>query len=53
MIEPPARLPGPPRVLKGSEIHNEILHDESAAFALDDKFPKSDRAPVLAHFEML
>jgi len=38
---------------KGSEIHNELLHDESAAFAVDDKYPESDHAPVLAHFEML
>lgn len=33
-----------------SEIHNEILHDESAAFADDRKFPESDHAPVIAEF---
>lgn len=36
---------------RGSEIHNEILHDESAAFAEDKKFPESDHAPVVATFE--
>jgi endonuclease/exonuclease/phosphatase family metal-dependent hydrolase len=34
----------------GSEIHNEVLHDESAAFAIDRKYPESDHAPVLARF---
>ena len=24
---------------RGSEIHNEVLHDESAAFAIDRKYP--------------
>jgi predicted extracellular nuclease len=33
---------------RGSEIHNELLHDESAAFAVDRKFPESDHAPVVA-----
>ena len=33
-----------------TEIHNEILHDESVAFALDTKFPESDHAPVIAEF---
>ncbi|MEM9748885.1 MAG: endonuclease, partial [Actinomycetota bacterium] len=33
------------------EIHNEILHDESLAFAGDAKFPESDHAPVVAEFE--
>jgi endonuclease/exonuclease/phosphatase family metal-dependent hydrolase len=33
-----------------TEIHNELLHDESAAFATDDKFPESDHAPVVAEF---
>lgn len=37
---------------RGSEIHNELLHDESAAFAMDIKYPESDHAPVLAHFEL-
>lgn len=35
---------------RGSEIHNEILHDESAAFAQDIKYPESDHAPVVATF---
>ena len=35
-----------------SEIHNEILHDESIAFAYDMKFPESDHAPFIAEFEM-
>ena len=35
---------------RGSEIHNEILHDESAAFAIDRKYPESDHAPVVATF---
>jgi len=37
---------------RGSEIHNEILHDESEAFATDRKFPESDHAPVVATFEI-
>jgi endonuclease/exonuclease/phosphatase family metal-dependent hydrolase len=37
---------------RSSEIHNEILHDESVAFADDQKFPESDHAPVLAEFEL-
>jgi endonuclease/exonuclease/phosphatase family metal-dependent hydrolase len=36
---------------RGSEIHNELLHDESAAFAVDRKYPESDHAPVVATFE--
>lgn len=36
---------------RGSEIHNEILHDDSLAFATDDKFPESDHAPVVATFD--
>jgi hypothetical protein len=28
-----------------SEIHNELLHDESAAFAIDEKFPESATLP--------
>jgi hypothetical protein len=35
---------------RGSEIHNEILHDESAAFAIERKYPESDHAPVVATF---
>ncbi len=37
---------------RGSQIHNEMLHDESAAFADDKKFPESDHAPVVAEFEI-
>ncbi|MCA2217789.1 endonuclease/exonuclease/phosphatase family protein [Jidongwangia harbinensis] len=37
---------------RGSEIHNEVLHDESAAFADDRKFPESDHAPVVATFDL-
>lgn len=36
---------------QGSEIHNEVLHDESAAFADDRKYPESDHAPVVAAFD--
>lgn len=35
-----------------TEIHNEILHDESLAFADDKKYPESDHAPVVAEFEL-
>jgi endonuclease/exonuclease/phosphatase family metal-dependent hydrolase len=37
---------------KGSEIHNELLHDESISFATDVKYPESDHAPVIAEFEL-
>ncbi|HVF09171.1 MAG TPA: endonuclease/exonuclease/phosphatase family protein [Abditibacteriaceae bacterium] len=37
---------------RGSEIHNELLHDESVGFASDRKFPESDHAPVIAEFEL-
>ncbi|GAA2627988.1 endonuclease/exonuclease/phosphatase family protein [Paractinoplanes durhamensis] len=37
---------------RGSEIHNEILHDESQSFATDRKFPESDHAPVVATFDL-
>ncbi|HSE99175.1 MAG TPA: endonuclease/exonuclease/phosphatase family protein, partial [Blastocatellia bacterium] len=37
---------------RGTEIHNEILHDESVAFATDRKYPESDHAPVIAEFEL-
>lgn len=33
-----------------AEIHNEILPDESIAFAGDNKHPESDHAPVVAAF---
>ena len=32
------------------EIHNELLHDESIAFATDVLYPESDHAPVIADF---
>lgn len=35
-----------------AEIHNEMLHDESVAFATDRKYPESDHAPMLAEFDM-
>ena len=37
---------------RGSEIHNEILHDESAAFAIERKYPESNHAPVVATFDV-
>lgn len=33
-----------------TEIHNEMIHDESIAFARDNKFPESDHAPMVAEF---
>jgi hypothetical protein len=36
---------------RGSEIHNELLHDESAEFAIDRKYPESDHAPAVATFD--
>ena len=35
---------------RGTEIHNEVLPDESGAFRTDEKFPESDHAPVVAEF---
>jgi predicted extracellular nuclease len=37
---------------RGSEIHNELLHDESVAFAVDRLYPESDHAPVVATFNL-
>jgi endonuclease/exonuclease/phosphatase family metal-dependent hydrolase len=37
---------------RGSEIHNEVLHDESVAFAVDRLYPESDHAPVVATFDL-
>lgn len=37
---------------RGAEIHNELLHDESLAFATDQVFPESDHAPVVAEFNI-
>ncbi|MET8874133.1 endonuclease/exonuclease/phosphatase family protein [Nocardia sp. NPDC004604] len=36
---------------RGAEIHNELLHDESGAFATDVKYPESDHAPVVVTFD--
>jgi endonuclease/exonuclease/phosphatase family metal-dependent hydrolase len=36
---------------EGSEIHNEVLHDESVAFGTDVKYPESDHAPMVATFQ--
>ena len=37
---------------RGTEIHNELLHDESVAFGTDVKFPESDHAPMVTEFEL-
>jgi len=37
---------------RSTEIHNELLHDESVAFAVDRKYPESDHAPVVAEFDV-
>lgn len=37
---------------RSAEIHNEILHDESIAFATDKLYPESDHAPLIAEFEI-
>jgi len=37
---------------RGTEVHNEQLHDESVAFATDLLFPESDHAPVVAEFDL-
>lgn len=34
-----------------AEIHNEMIHDESVAFASDVKYPESDHAPMVAEFD--
>jgi endonuclease/exonuclease/phosphatase family metal-dependent hydrolase len=39
--------------LRGTEIHNEYLPDESGAFRTDVRFPESDHAPVVARFSLL
>jgi len=36
----------------GSEVHNELLHDESIVFAPKVFYPESDHAPVVASFEI-
>jgi predicted extracellular nuclease len=35
-----------------TEVHNEVIHDESIAFATDIKYPESDHAPVIAEFQL-
>jgi hypothetical protein len=35
-----------------SEIHNELLHDQSILFTSRVFYPESDHAPVIAEFEM-
>lgn len=37
---------------RGTEIHNEVLHDESVAVKADKKYPESDHAPVVATFDV-
>ena len=37
---------------RGAEIYNELLNDESIAFATDKLYPESDHAPVIAEFEI-
>lgn len=37
---------------RGAEVHNELLHDESVAYATDKLYPESDHSPVLARFEL-
>jgi endonuclease/exonuclease/phosphatase family metal-dependent hydrolase len=37
---------------RGSEIHNEVLPDESGAFRTDKLFPESDHAPIVAEFDL-
>ena len=44
--------PGMLPYYRGSEIHNETLHDETIAFATESKFPGSDHAPFIAEFEI-
>lgn len=40
------------RYYRETEVHNEILPDESGAFRTDTQFPESDHAPVVACFEL-
>jgi len=39
-------------LVKGANIHNEALPDETGAFRQDTKFPESDHAPVIAEFDL-
>jgi endonuclease/exonuclease/phosphatase family metal-dependent hydrolase len=36
---------------RGSEVHNELLHNESIVFAPKIFYPESDHAPLIASFE--
>jgi endonuclease/exonuclease/phosphatase family metal-dependent hydrolase len=38
------------RYYRSTEVHNELLSDESGAFRTDEQFPESDHAPVVAEF---
>ena len=49
---PPQNLEAERGVLGSILLDNEVLHDESAAFAVDRKYPESDHAPVLARFNL-
>ena len=40
------------RFFRRTEIHNELLPDDSGAFRTDVQFPESDHAPVVAEFEI-
>ncbi|MBK1697762.1 endonuclease/exonuclease/phosphatase family protein [Rhodovibrio salinarum] len=37
---------------RDTQVHNELLHDESVGYAYDSKYPESDHAPVVAHFDL-
>ena len=37
---------------RGTEVQNELLNDESVAFANDTLYPEPDHAPVVAAFEL-
>lgn len=37
---------------KRSEVHDELPHDETIAFATDTGFPESDHAPVAVELEL-
>jgi len=37
---------------RGTEVHNELLHDTSTLYAERLFYPESDHAPVIAHFEL-
>jgi hypothetical protein len=37
---------------RGSEIHNELLHDDFAAFAVDRKYPEVRSRPVVATVDL-